>query len=279
MNDNSLLLLLLMADRVACFLKRGSRAWVREPIHGESWYPLPPEKGLPAVLDELDQRLHRADHLARFEIHFLYAQESVDRLADIGTHLARHDCHRWQVLRWEPLRDRAGTLAGVLADEPLPSDEWLHNHLLPILESTFQYHRDEFQTAEQTRAQRQHEETLESLRAERLRLQNDLIAMRDQLAALQQPSVETLVTFLPAIYRHVFGVISPHDLALLAGSMEVPATITSPWPEPSPDTLQMKQKALRRLPAADQKRLRDFCHRLPHKLDLRSEMRTWIGEE
>ena len=277
MSNNGLLVLVLLDKHLACFSKRGARPWAHEPIHGEAWYPLPAEGSLSVVLEELDKRFNRSDRLAGFEIHLVAARGAVPRLSRIGDDLAQRGCHRWQVLQWEPLRDRAGTLAGMLASEPLPSDEWMMTSLLPVLESTFHY-RDDAQAAERARAERQHVETLESLRAERLRLQNDLIAMQDQLAAQQRPTVDALLTYLPAIYRHVFGVISPHDLALLAGSLQVPQ-IPSPWPEPSLDTLQALQARLRKLPAQDRDRLRDFCRRLPHKLDVRGEMRAWLGEE
>jgi hypothetical protein len=277
MNKNGLLVLVLLDKHLACFSKRSARPWAHEPIHGEAWYPLPTEGGLSLVLEELAKRLNHSDRLAGFEIHLVAARGAVPRLSSIGDDLAQRGCHRWQVLQWEPLRDRAGTLAGTLASEPLPSDEWLMGALLPVLESTFHY-RDDAQAAERARAERQHVETLESLRAERLRLQNDLIAMQDQLAAQQRPTVDALLTYLPAIYRHVFGVISPQDLALLAGSLQVPQ-IQSPWPEPSLDTLQALQARLRKLPAQDRDRLRDFCRRLPHKLDVRGEMRAWLGED
>jgi hypothetical protein len=271
------LALVLVADQVACFSHRGGPVWRRESVHGEGWYLLPQAGGgLPAVLDELSQRLYRSDRLAGFEVHLLVSQGALPRLTDVGRDLAAVGCQRWQVLRWEPLRDRAGMLAGSLAEEPLPTEDWLRAHLLPLLESTFHY-RDEAGAAERARAQRQHEDTLESLRAERLRLQADLNAMRDQLAALQRPSVEALVTYLPAIYRQVFGVISPADLALLGGELRVPQ-IASPWPEPSPDTLLTLQRQMRKLPTQERDRLREFCQRLPHKLEVRPEMRDWLRE-
>ncbi|MFM2345578.1 MAG: hypothetical protein RL654_331 [Pseudomonadota bacterium] len=274
MNNNRVLVLLLLEKHLACFEKKPPQRWVHEPIHGEAWYPLPTEGGLPEVLDELDKRFNRSDRLASIEIYLLAAQGEVARLSSIGGDLMRRDCHHWQVLRWEPLRDRAGTLSGALASEPLPSDEWLMGTLLPVLESTLHY-RDDTQAAERARVERQHVDTLESLQAERLRLQADLNAMRDQRAALQRPSVEALVTYLPAIYRRVFGIISPSDLALLGGETSVPQ-IASPWPEPSPDTLLTLQRQIHRLPMLEQDRLRDFCSRLAHKLEARAEMRDWL---
>lgn len=272
------LALMLLADQVACFSHRGGPSWRRESVHGEEWYLLPQAGGgLPAVLDELSLRFNRSDRLAGFEVHLLVSQGALSRVTDVGRDLAAVGCQRWQVLRWEPLRDRAGMLAGTLAEEPLPAVGWLQAHLLPLLESTFHY-RDEAGAAERARAQRQHEDTLESLRAERLRLQADLNAMRDQLAALQRPGVEALLTYLPAIYRQVFGVISASDLALLGGEMSVPQ-IASPWPEPSADTLLTLQRQIHRLPTQERDRLREFCLRLPHKLEVRPEMRAWLRSE
>lgn len=90
--------------------------------------------------------------------------------------------------------------------------------------------------------------------------------------------MDDVLTFLPALYRNVFGCISPHDLALLVGSLQVPQ-ISSPWPEPAPDTLKALQARLRKLPERRTEQLRDFCRTLPHKLELRAEMRVWLGED
>ena len=273
-NDNALVLLLLN-HKIACMTKLGREAWVRTPIQGEQWLPI--ESGLSAVLRDIESRINRSNRLADFDLYLLYAQDSLCHLSDLPTELAQQECQRWQVLQWEPLRDRTNLLATQPFYETTPGDDWLMQYLLPILESTFCY-QDEALSAERERSKHQHEETLATLRAERLRLQNELIAMHKQLTSLQQLPLEQLIAYLPALYRNVFGAIGPHDLALLAGKLQ-PPDISSPWPEPSSDTLKVLQARLRRLPTLEAEHLRRFCRQLSHKLEVRAEMRDWLGDD
>lgn len=271
------LAVLLLDDRAACFVREGQSCWRHEPIHGEPWYPLAGSDALKQVLDELDARLNHSDQLAGFTLNLICDQAALPWLADVGRALTTVRCSRWQVLQWAPLCERATRLGGQAPTMPLPAIDWLQQSLLPVLEATFHY-RDDALAAERKRAEQQHAETLESLRADRLRLQAEIAAQREQLAALQRPAIDDLLSYLPAIYRNLFGTISPQDLALLAGSLQVPQ-IASPWPEPSHDTLHALQSRLRKLPPQRAAQLRDFCRRLPHPLELRAEMRAWLGED
>lgn len=272
-----LLAVLLLDGHAACFVRDVQPSWRHETLCGEPWYPLSGDHCLAAVLDELDNRINRSDHLAGFALHLIYDQAALPWLADVASPLAEVQCRNWQVLQWEPLRDRATLLTGKSPAVPLPTFDWLRQDLLPVLEATFSYQEDAL-AAERARAEQQHADTLESLRADRLRLEAEIATQREQLAALQRPAMDDVLTYLPALYRNVFGSIAPQDLALLAGSLQVPQ-IPSPWPEPAPDTLQALQARLRKLPEQRAVQLRDFCMQLPHKLELRAEMRAWLGAD
>ena len=277
LNPKKLLAVLLIDSHAACFVRDKQSSWRHEPLHGEAWYPLSREHPFAAVLEELDARMNCTDHLAGFTLHLVYDQTAVPWLADAASALAERQCRNWQILQWVPLRDRATLLTGKSATNPHPSIDWLQQGLLPVLDATFCY-QEEALAAERARAKQEHADTLDSLRADRMRLEAEIVTQREQLAALLRPAMDDLLTYLPAIYRNVFGVISPHDLALLAGNLQIPQ-IPSPWPEPSPDTLQAIQARLRKMPEQRAGQLRDFCRRLPHKLELRAEMRAWLGED
>lgn len=272
-----LLAVLLLDGHVACFVRDAHPSWRHEPLCGEPWYPLSENHRLAAVLNELNDRINHSDQLAGFTLHLIYCQAALPWLAEAATALAAVHCRNWQVLQWEPMRDRAELLTGKSPSAFRPSFDWLQQGLLPVLEATFSYQEDAL-AAERARAEQEHAESLESLRADRLRLEAEIATQREQLAALQRPAMEDVLTYLPALYRNVFGTIAPHDLALLAGSLQVPR-IPSPWPEPAPDTLQTLQARLRKLPEQRAAQLRDFCQKLPHKLELRAEMRAWLGAD
>ena len=271
------LALLLVDGHAAGFARPAPARWRHEPLHGEDWYALHGADALARVLDELDARLNQSDQLAGCTLHLICDQAALPWLADVGRALAARRCGRWQVLQWDPLRDRATRLGGQAPATPRPAPDWLRQRLLPVLEASFDY-QDEALAAERARAEQQHAETLESLRADRLRLEAEIATQREQLAALQRPAIDDLLTYLPAIYRNLFGAIAPQDLALLTGSLQ-PPQIASPWPEPSHDTLHALQSRLRKLPPQRAAQLRDFCRQLPHPLELRAEMRAWLGED
>lgn len=272
-----LLAVLLINGRANCFARDVQPHWRNEPPYGEPWYPLSDDHRLTAVLGELNGRMNCSDQLAGFTLHLIYDQASLPWLADVANALAAVQCSNWQVLQWEPLRDRAALWSGQPHEAPHPSFDWLQQGLLPVLEATFCY-REGSLAAERTRAEQEHADTLESLRADQLRLKAEIATQREQLTTLQRPAMDDVLTYLPALYRNVFGAIAPQDLALLAGSLQVPP-IPSPWPEPAPDTLQALQARLRKLPEQRAMQLRDFCRQLPHKLELRAEMRAWLGDD
>lgn len=267
------LVLLLLEQQLACFVQSAQRGWRHVALDGETWRSLSSHYTLRHALAELDQHINRSDQLARFELQLIYDHASLAQLDCLSGDLASVGCSTWQVLRWEPLRERAGGASL----PPQPEPKCLLERVLPLLESTFHY-QDSALAMERAHAQQQHQVLVQQLEAERAQLKSQLTELYGQVRSLQQPSVYTLVSYLPALYRQVFSIISPHDLALLAGSLEVPE-IPSPWPEPSADTLLTKQAQLRQLPTAEAQRLRDFCQQLSHRLEPRKEMRAWLEQQ
>ena len=89
--------------------------------------------------------------------------------------------------------------------------------------------------------------------------------------------MEHLLTFLPAFYRNFFGTVRPDELALLAGTLQVPA-LPSPYHDPSPDTVHVLRKRFLNLPIGEQTRVLDFCRQLTHRLDVRPEMADFFPE-
>ncbi len=96
--------------------------------------------------------------------------------------------------------------------------------------------------------------------------------LRTRLAQCTSPDLESLLVYLPIIFRRFWASVQPAELALLAGCLDVPH-IPSPYPEPSADTIQAMKQRFLSLPRSDQQRLADFCRQLPYKLDVRPEMR------
>ncbi len=110
------------------------------------------------------------------------------------------------------------------------------------------------------------------------RLQQENRQLREELARVQKPSIQQLLVFLPLIYRNFWGTVRPHDLALLAGELDVPQ-IPSPCPEPGSETLSRLRREFLALPATEQLRLVIFCQGLPYPLTVRPEMRAFLEKK
>lgn len=279
--------LLVLRGHAACFVtKAAATGWRRVRLHGEDWLPLPdlPSAsapiGIDAALAQLQEHLNLQTRLATCAVHVVRDQASLPLLAGLPAALAARGCAHWQVLQWQPLRQRAERVSGASGESGEPGSDWpaaawLTATVLPLLQAAFDYH-DEALAAERRRSQAQHEESMQTLRAERNRLQAECDQLQAQIAATRRMELDELTAFLPALYRNVFSEITAHDLALLAGTVQRVPAIASPWSEPSRETLRALQTRVRNLPAAQAQALRQFCHQLPHRLEARPEMRRWL---
>jgi hypothetical protein len=276
-NQPKTLAVLLIEGQAICFVRDRDSSWEGARLRGERAYPMSNEFKLDAVLTELSERIHVTGQLASFTLHLLYDHAALTWLADAPRDLTALQCTHWQILQWEPFQARAQQLNGAAPASEDPLFDWVQSSVLPLLDAAFSTLEDGPVTRE-SGAQQEHADLLARLHADRAALEAEIVTQRHQLAALQRPAVDDVLSYLPALYRNAFGSIAPHDLALLAGSLKAP-DIPSPWPEPAPDTLKALQSSLRRLPETRARQLRAFCRQLPHKLEVRMEMRAWLGDD
>jgi hypothetical protein len=272
-----LITLIAFSDKAAFFQLKQSK-WHSERLKGEEWSTLRPNLTLtvPSLLRQLSERLNSESKMADVELHIVYIDSAIQFLQNVTETLAELNCTRWQILRWEPLFHRACSSLNSKPDVDKIDNTWIITNVLPILQSAFNY-SDEAFAAEHDRAIRFHEETLDSLRAEKQRLTQEKADLQIQVEALQLPNIERLLVFLPAIYRNFWGRISPYELGLMAQTFNVPE-IPSPQHELSNDTVLQLKRQMLRLPEEDRKRILYFCKKLPHKLEVRPEMRDLLED-
>lgn len=272
-------------------------AWQLRRLKGEACIELRGKQPLLQLLQELSDQINAENALADVHVHLIYGRETVDMLKSAPQDLLQMQCKTWQMLQLEPLLSRAQahkpcpavqSFLTHLDDKGCATLDWTRQVLLPIVSSTF-FYTDHAVVAELERvrqtwqaqteqARHAHEETLESLRAERQNHEAQIQLLQQQVQALQLPSVEHLLTFLPAFYRNFFGTVRPDELALLAGTLQVP-TLPSPFPDPSPNTVYALRKRFLSLPPGEQGRVLNFCRQLPHALDARVEMKDLFSEQ
>lgn len=108
---------------------------------------------------------------------------------------------------------------------------------------------------------------------EQLRIENK--RLRSQINQGSPMSLEQLVALLPVIYRNFWNSVSPNDLALLAGSLNIPK-IPSPCDEPSAEVIATMRQRLSVMPEHERERIVDYCRQLPFKLNMRPEMKIFF---
>jgi len=268
--------LIIYADSAAFFTKTKTN-WDTKKISGEIWSTLDDsDQPLPDLLRQFENILNITGKLANVEIHLVYAKNAAGRLASVPEALTELGCNHWQVLRLEPLLNRVRSVAKAPSCKECDED-WLCKFLLPVLESTFNY-TDEALQVERAREEQSHQETKETLRDDIRRLNQEKVALQAYVESLQRPDIERLTTFLPAIYRNFWGIVSPSELALLSDNTSIP-NIPSPYLDPSADTVMTIKKKLQKLPKSEQEKVRLFCKELTHPLKVREEMRDWLEDE
>lgn len=274
------LAILVQHQKIICYGCDAAGRWSHLRIKGEASVDTPPGRSstvLQQVLKDQSDRLNDAQALSHVEVHLVYAVSDIEAMNTAPKVLADLQCQTWQILRLEPLVARAASMRGYTPSKPLEENgDWLKAVLLPILTSTFAYANVSFK-AEEARALQAHEETMESLRAEREAKSQEIVQLQARIQALQLPGVEHLLVYLPAIYRNFWGVVRPDELALMAGTLTVP-NVPSPHPDPSADTVLMLKRRFLQLPEIDRERVLVFCRGIQHRLDIRPEMRDLFGD-
>lgn len=264
--------LILTQNQAMFFTRNTSAQWQAKRINGEISNRVQHSRDLTLLLKKLNDYINQSSQLANIDLNIIYDTQHQSLLTDLPQQLAELHCHCWQILRWEPIVQRAL----ILKHTSNPYDHtWLAQTLLPTLDSSLNY-LDEAWHIERERAHAVHEENMESLRTDRAHLETQIAQLKQQIQAMQLPDMEQLLVFLPILYRNFWSSIKPSDLALLARTYRIPE-VASPFPEPDNHTIIQMKKHLQALPTSQQQRLLDFCQQLPQDLEIRPETRFFFA--
>lgn len=292
-------IILVDKQQAACFVHDRSAAspdaWTIKRIKGEALTLLKPGKirQLGALFQEISEQLNRADALASTQINLLYSADSAPLLSDAPASLHELQCCAWQVMRLEPLLERAEKQQPMPADWSLEQSQkpqssgarWLLDMFLPMSASIL-FGDTVFPSVqrEQPAAPMEAADTLSpaaaraqlaSLREKNRTLEQRLAQQTGAASTLQLPDAEALLSFLPALYHQVFTVLSGADLAMLMGRIE-PFDIRAPYQEPSGDALDKKQRDFLALPFEQQRHIVAFAQNASQRLRPRQNMQAHI---
>lgn len=253
---------------------------MRQSIKGESVVDIDENDFLP-VLYELSTLLNEASELRGVDIRILYAKadEAIAQTAQYA--LPRLQCDTFKVETLESGLERASKTSRKLPKEPLldvANNEYLLKTLLPVLDAApleetppaAEVQSDNPDSLREKLSASQEE--VKQLKAQLSMLQAQLAQKQAQISATRAPDMAQLLTYLPAIYRNFWGVVRPDELALLAGTLTVPE-VASPYADPSPDTVLVLRRRLLALPESERDCVIALCRELPHRLEVRMEMR------
>lgn len=271
--------LVLTNNRVGIYSKiENQDVWENVLINGESWSKVHSQQELTKLVLHFTEDLSLTDNLKSCAMVILYEKQYISLLNNISNILSDLQCIDWQVLSWELVAKRANlTALQPDLEQGWINQEWLKKSCLPVLDTLLGFQEQSWQT-ELNRAKHQHVESMDSLRMDRQHLEQELEMLKKHIKALQKPSMEHLLTYLPIIYRNFWMQVKPQDLALLAGTYDVPQ-IESPYPEPASDTIAIMKKRLQNLPTVELQQLKDFCQEMVYRnLSMRPEMKFLLEE-
>jgi hypothetical protein len=275
---NKIYAILTDSDYAICFQLSIDQAWELVRVEGERNHCVE-DGGIYPVLQKIDELIHEETKLANVHFYVLYAEDAKHLENDLTMAFQKFNCDRFQFQSLQTLCDSvASTGVGNAPDAvnilSAKNDPWLKEYLLPLLVMPTKIPAAQYSG---TAPGDNTSTTIANLRIELAQKDVLISQLQARINALQLPGVEHLLVYLPAIYRNFWGVVRPDELALLAGTLTVPV-IASPYPDPSPDTVVMLKRRFLQLPELDRERVLEFCRELPHRLDVRVEMKDLFGE-
>lgn len=246
--------------------------WKNILINGEVCTVIHSQDDLTRLIHHFNDDLNLTDNLKDCSLVVLYEKKNIHFLESLSKTLSELQCNDWQVLGWEMIAQRSSTI------KPMPAfvkgnldQAWITTIAMPTLERILNYQGQAWES-ELNRVKAEHEETKEDLRKQRSQLEQELEQLRKQIKAIQQPDIESLLAYMPIIYRNFWTSIKPQDLGLLVGTYNIPE-VPNPFPEPDENTISMMKKRLQNLPELELQKIKNFCQELTHRLNIRPEMK------
>ncbi|OOV88329.1 hypothetical protein [Oceanospirillum linum] len=303
MTDQNLQTTLVLAEH-----QRQLFTFMQTPDKPESWQLFKPrgELSLPATgndcwqkaLDEITDFHNRSSGLAACSVFVLSDRLGLFAQSELLEPLQQAQAQQCQLIRLSWLAERSGTLPPASADA-----DWLQQYILPELVSvpeaeaqvdsiSDQELSEELQNAQVqlkdlqqrikqlTNSEQQLKQQLQEKEQALQVTQGDMEALKRRSDALVsgELTMMQLTTLLPALYKNFWSSISPSDLALLAGTTEVPQ-IRSPVHEPTDAVIQTLKKRIQVLHSSQKEELRQLCRQLPRQFTVRPEMQFFFEDE
>lgn len=278
--SNTNLSLCLLENEIQVYKSQNQIDWSIVPIKGDDTFiHHNDQSNIKAVLDEVNKYLNLDDGLASVEVSILYTNSTWLNETIIQLHAFKNT--NFQVLNFYNLVDYVCKSLNVKQPDSLNSD-WIRQRILPLtsLQNSWKEHQkllDSIHLQEQLALSQQQENhnqiqidfshKLAELQKERQKLQIELQQIQQQLASVQRPNLENLLSFLPSIFKNFWNTVRPDELANIAGLLDVPQ-VPSPYHNPSITAVRTKKRQFLILEKSEQQKIIGFCQQLKQQYDL-----------
>ncbi|WP_299792314.1 hypothetical protein [uncultured Shewanella sp.] len=272
---------LLLIDKHAAFFKRSGQEWGNETISGESWHLASSSNELLQLITKLNKKINSEYQLEKVSLTLVYDNSFASKIGELASILHEYKCQQWQLLSYPLLAKHAHAEEGYQSHSSL-DQSWVLTALLPVLYHRYYQFTDTSLSVEENGRQ---ERVVEHHRSEEQRLSVELNDLKMQVETLKQQvniqhklDLEQLLCFLPLFYKEVWTVVNPEQIALLSGNLITKINIKSPYRDPDKSTLLALKKQFLRLSIQQQSNIVDFCLRIEHPLEVRSEMESFLED-
>lgn len=265
-------------------------SWESLSIKGESSLSATEDKSWKFVLQEINDKLNLSSKLAEVWIYWFLEETQPEAMQHLQKLRDEFDINHWSLLHWQGLKE----LGLINEQEPHQSViHWIAEQLTRLLvpkpqePEQLEYQEDTQESIPKTDLITRLSKEKQQLQTEKKHLEQQVELQKKQLDYLKSSlentaplrlELETLVTYLPVLYKNFWGQIRPDAVAMLANSLHIPE-VPSPRPEPDSGVLQVMRKRLQNMPKEQQDQLRQFCRQLPHSPQSRPEMAFFFEDD
>lgn len=289
----------IFAEKMIAYHSMQSQPWNLIQIKGADYYYHHDDvDSVNTTFNEISDDLNLKDQLAKVRVSVIYQQDKSALLMNIVQIFQTYQCSVWQILNWENIYQFALQTFGqdkVFFDDKNIEYTWLTENVLPLIwhEEIIGYQQRAVEALRAEKAELEQQlyllatdqqqalaEQMQKLEVDKQFLQQEIMKARFQLAKLQQPDVESLVTYLPAIFKDFWNIVRPDELAILANVLNVPQ-VSSPYHSPSLSTVQQKKRQFLALSENSQEKILALCRELAHShngLKVHQEFYRLVGD-
>lgn len=288
----------IFAEKIVAFQSESLQPWRLLHIKGGEFYSHQDHpSSFDTILEDISDNLNLKEKLANVKVSVIYQQGKDDLIVDSIKSLVAYQCSFWQIINWESISQYARQILELdnqFFDTKTIDYQLLQDHILPLIwhENSIEHQKQALATLRQEKHELEqqlalmHSDAEQALAQQVIQLENEknqlqqqIMETRSNLQRLQQPDLESLLAYLPVIFKDFWNVVRPDELSVIVGVLN-PPTIPSPYHSPNLSTVQQKKRQFMALSETSQNKILDLCRELVthhSTLKVHQEFKVLIG--